>query len=289
MTMPDSPSLDLWTWVALIGCALVIPGVILESAEYVVKWRKNKSFLNAIKKYLREPSLDEYIRFAEWLKPKILKVESLGFFLLVIGLAIEIFGSFEADRLQSKQNSELNWQTELLRSKNLALQQKLQPRIITGEQITNFIFLTEKLPKFPIGVLMGGLTDETLNYATQFREMLERAGYKIPKADTNFPTGVRIVPTLLGWHYQFDPTNEYSSISFFRGYTNGLRSYDFRYEMTNGYCRPIVGDWEIDETNKTFAAISFILGQISITYTEIYAPDWAGLNGNIIFVNQRIR
>jgi len=71
---PDSISLDWWTWVALFGCALVIPGVILESAEYVVKWGKKKSFLKFIERNVRPPAREEYERLAKWLKPKILKV-----------------------------------------------------------------------------------------------------------------------------------------------------------------------------------------------------------------------
>lgn len=91
------------------------------------------------------------------------------------------------------------------------------------------------------------------------------------------------------WDYSFDATNGSPDITFLRGYTNDQAGYHFHYEMTNGYCRPVVASYEIDETNKTIGAIGFVLQQIGFNCNQNYSPDWAGKGGNKILINQRLR
>jgi hypothetical protein len=177
--------LNGWTWLALIGCALVIPGVILESAEYVIKWGKKKKCRQFIDRWIPYPARRECVCAVKILKPIILPIETFGFALLVIGLAVEIFGSFKSDQTQSQENAVmeatntvLNLQIEELHSNNLVLEKELQPRTISIEQITNFIRVSVNIPRnIPITVHASTQGDDTLGFATQIRLMLDKAGF----------------------------------------------------------------------------------------------------------------
>lgn len=68
----------------------------------------------------------------------------------------------------------------------LELQAKLQPRQITTKQVTNFIFLTEKIDKIPIKICVGEADQETETYAYQIRCMLSQAGFKLDSSASLF-------------------------------------------------------------------------------------------------------
>ena len=95
------------------------------------------------------PGRKGYEACAQFIKPKILPIESLGFAVLITGLALEFLGAFVSDRLQSKENAELNYQTEVLHNENLVLQAKLQPvKNNNTKKCRRFLtFLTERITK----------------------------------------------------------------------------------------------------------------------------------------------
>ncbi|HEY5298361.1 MAG TPA: hypothetical protein VIK59_10590 [Verrucomicrobiae bacterium] len=68
-----------------------------------------------------------------------------------------------------------------LNNENLRLQLKLQPRTVSIEQITNFVYLTEKITKIPIKICLtqNGDTPETETFAFQIRDMLTKANFGI--------------------------------------------------------------------------------------------------------------
>ena len=80
-------------------------------------------------------------------------------------------------------NVQLSLRVEELRSNNIALELKLQPRRITQNQIVKFIDLLRNRPKCPVKVCVGVADNETQNYAQQIRGMLDEAGYGTGKAD----------------------------------------------------------------------------------------------------------
>jgi hypothetical protein len=155
---------------SLFGALLVILGVILEGAELIVKnGRKQK-----IRKWLGDIFGNSRRRFVVWLvrflHPRILRFESIGFGVLVIGLAIELFGSFVADALHEQQ-------VEVLRKANDELEAAARDRTISEVQSNLFMVLTKDFPKTDIKVTVGLCDYETQRYAQQIRTMLSAAGY----------------------------------------------------------------------------------------------------------------
>lgn len=111
------------------------------------------------------------------IKPRILPFEAIGFALLFIGLAIELFGSFEAERQQSKVNLVLEKRVEVLREANDKLEAAAKDRTISNVQSNLFMLLVKDLPKIPIKVVVGVEDNETDRYARQIRQLLDAAGY----------------------------------------------------------------------------------------------------------------
>ena len=170
------------------GAVMVIIGVVLEAAELIVKWGGKKKF----RKWVGDVFLKSRRRKVVWcvkhIKPRILPYETLGFVLLFFGLAIELIGSGTAERIQSRENASLeatnmliSLRVEELRESNDELESKMHWRKITPEQIKDFIFLTEKLPKFPVKIMVQYGNNEAFQFASQIRLMLDAAGYKQPE------------------------------------------------------------------------------------------------------------
>jgi hypothetical protein len=85
----ESASLKVWEFVAAVGFVAVIIGVAGESAELIARWVER----------CRGKRLPKKIR--RWILP----VETIFFSLLVLGLAVEFFGSQKAQQIADRQNS----------------------------------------------------------------------------------------------------------------------------------------------------------------------------------------
>jgi hypothetical protein len=175
-------------------------------------------------------------------------------------------------------------EAELTRSNNLVLQKQLQPRIITLTQITNFIFLTDRIPKIPIRVGLGKALDEPLNYAYQIQSMLLRAGFKIPDSDTNFLYGIHTDETAVNFIENGYLLKKYPDVQFIMDNTNNFSAYTFSIQNTNGLSQPIVS---ANDTNGIYAALNFVFNEIGILSVWGYKPEWAGTNHIEIFVMQK--
>jgi hypothetical protein len=174
----------------------------------------------------------------------------------------------------------------VLRSNVVALEIKLQPRNITTKQIEDFMFLTDKMSKFPIRVRIGSI--DSAGFARRVRFMLNQAGYTTPDEDSKFSEGVNFETT----GYVFPKTNrdnvEWDDVVFCTDSTNEVESYHFRFEITNGFTRPIVYlDGVQGDTNRIFAALDFVFGQIGIKTGQWPKSDLAGSAHFGIFVNPK--
>ena len=257
MTFPDLLFL-LFHWLVLIGgSALIVLGLLVEG------------------------------RLADWLgypkrSPKFHRLEIIGTWLIVAGvaweLAVTVNAEFEiakartesgiANRLAGEANERsqqlvrsnllLAATVEELRSNNIILAAKLQPRTITLMQITNFIFLTEKIPKIPITVSTSTSGYEVESFAYQFREMLTKAKFGTP--DNAGPWGINNVTTRLLAQQAGFPWESVSVYAVCYS-TNDSQLWQIHSERTNGFNRPIVTNNDIGET---YMAIRVVLSQIDI-------------------------
>ena len=233
----------------------------------------------------------------KYIKPRILPIETVGFTMLVFGLAVELLGGFAAGRMQSKENSELettnkllSLQIEELHSNNLVLQLKLQPRTITVQQITNFISLTRTMVHFPIRVGIGPNSEEPFNYALQIRDMLNKANFTPPDSDTNslnYFFGVGIDPTAITWTTDRNDTN-WPDVCFASDDTNavslGKQGLTAVLKHFSGLQRPLT---PYENSEMEFEVIPFVFRQIGIQGFYLYKPDWVGTNHFEIFVRQK--
>ena len=213
--------------------------------------------------------------------------------LLVVGLAYELFEASESDKKaadaiksagQANERASSNEvQVAELTSNNIALQLKLQPRIITPEQMKDFMFLTEKIPKFPIRVGVVGL-GEQLNYAIQIRNMLNLAGFKTPDSDTNFMMGIYYDPTAVAWH-NIQDTNPWADIEFDYDSTNFSTTGSVaHFEVVNGIKRWTVQN---NETNLEYKILIQNFQAIGIKTWWEFKPSWTSPNHCGVFVAGR--
>jgi hypothetical protein len=202
--------------------------------------------------------------------------------------ANERAAKFDADRITiSKQAEEIRGTNFLLQARVLELQAKLNPRIITIEQATNFIFLTEKIPKISIGVSIGQLHDETFNFAHQIGHMLEMAGFMRPASHANYLDGIHSDTEKVSY-FPFGNNTKWNDFNFLWNTTNSIGDYNFSFEKTNGFSRPIIPENEMGDTNKVFAALIFCFYQIGLTngFAES-KPDMVSPGEFEIFVLQK--
>jgi len=293
MTSSDSAWLSFWSGLAVIGCIVVVIGVVLEGAEYFVKWGKKKRFRKWVGAVFNDDRRRLVVSWVKYIKPRILPIETVGFTMLVFGLAVELLGGFAAGRMQSKENSELettntqlSLQIEELHSNNLALQAKLQPRIITDRQITNFIFLTEYLPKFPVRVEVAMPSEETASFAWQVRRMLNKATFPTPNSDTNLPIGVDFLQNAYSVPFiQGGTTNIWADAEFVTDRTNDFKYFHFlASQHTNGFDRYFVAD---NDTNDLYSAFISYLIQDGIEIEVSYTPGFVEKGQCAILIKQK--
>jgi len=167
----------------------VFIGILGESAEFIVKWGRKRRFRG----WFNDTNRRRLVGFVKVIRPKLLPIETLFFVVLVIGLAIEILGSFAAERLQSKANLELSatnavilLRVEQLRSNNLVLSIELEklkhPRTIKPEQKTALIKCLSGCPKGKVFISAGAFDGEATMYAQDIEEVLKSAGFETDRA-----------------------------------------------------------------------------------------------------------
>ena len=105
MSASDASSLSLWSWLSLLGLLLVIIGVIMEGAEAVVwtfSWFRRKR-LSVIWSVIPEPHIPKWTH----------RLDHVGWFVLVVGLALETWGHIRVTDITGRENHRLNWQLNL--------------------------------------------------------------------------------------------------------------------------------------------------------------------------------
>jgi hypothetical protein len=274
-------SFSFWDWVDIIGLAMVTIGVLAEVAFGMVEIGFFERLLNKIK-WVKQmlsfpfnptnfPPLELKKNWAEII------IDALVF----LGLALELIAL-----PISLHNSHVD--ISALQGENLELQLKLQPRIITLQQITNFMFLTQTFPKFPIRVEVVAMTGEATGYAWQIRKMLNQANYPPPNSDTNFFLGI----DFLGNAVSVPPTGEvgtngFADLEFVTDNTNDLIVFNYQAEeKTNGFIRYAIAK---TDTNGLNAAFINYLNQDHIVTVWNYTPSWENPNHVAILVMERPR
>jgi hypothetical protein len=179
------------------------------------------------------------------------KWENFWEYVLIIGLGLEL----------AVLPHSINGYEELRKS-NLELQDKLHDRTITTTQITNFIYLMEKVPKIPISICSEDRHGEAYSYAYQIRQLLKQAGYTTP-TNCTATFGIDVNENVVnvrqpGWFIDW-PFVQLISFS-----TNGIyAAWKPVYEKApNGYSRPIVNN---NDPIVIYGAIQFVFNQLGIT------------------------
>jgi len=187
---------------------------------------------------------------------------AIGVFMefLALGHAIPEVMRLEKDVAVSKERTEqLVSKNLVLRSNVVALEIRLQPRTITLKQITNFIFLTEKITKIPIVVRAAPGGEDTESYAFQIRTLLNFAHFGIPANADNW--GIIRDDHKPVFARPIGINDEWADIHLICG-SNGIARFpDFNYEITNGFTRPIVSD---DSVVRIYNAIFFCFQQMKM-------------------------
>jgi hypothetical protein len=271
MSSSDSVWLGVFSGLSVVGCIVVFIGAVLEGSELIVKSSERKRFLAWIRKVFGNTRRRGYEACAKFIKPRILPIESLGFAVLITGLGLEFLGSCASDRLQSKRNSELNNQTEVLHNENLVLQAKLQPRTIKMEQMKDFILLTEDVAKIPVRVVIGEEGDDTETFAFQVRDMLDHAKFFAP---TNAGAwGVDRDPTRLSVRPIGTDVRD-SQVWIICHDTNEIKTVHLPHEFTYGIYRYVVVENHPEKNFNVFSAISDSLNSVGIKCGWNCAPNW---------------
>jgi hypothetical protein len=99
MSAADASSLSLWSVLSLLGLVLVIIGVVFEGAEafiWTISWFRRKRF-SIIWNTLPEPHIPRWAH----------RLDHIGWFILVIGLALETWGHIVVTDITSRENRRL--------------------------------------------------------------------------------------------------------------------------------------------------------------------------------------
>jgi hypothetical protein len=329
MTAADlSSSLNGWIHFAEFGCIVVIVGILGESVELVAKLGKRKDFIKWFSGRLNPRLLAPFVKLTIpdklWIEGISLILVAVGLLIEVIASHV-VYGISDLQNAELKQeagdamtsaaHSESNSAQVLLQvaglnkeaadarviagaaneraanteSNNLVLQKELQPRIITMEQVTNFIFLTEKITKkIPIVVHCSSNGDEAWSFATQIRTMLDRAGFLRDSSQNGIETDAdRHIYATPGRALGF--TNEEYSVIFFNFSTNSLPAIDpYIVEYTNGFCRPIISEKDYDP--RVYEAVSQCFNEIGIKagWNEKQIPISGGESAFEIYIGPKI-
>lgn len=248
LTTISSPSwLLFWEWIEFLSIIVIGFGCWGEGWSEHRKFKARKSKTAA--------------QVKKWFK-------RLFWRMVVIGLGIELiaFGfSFIAS----------NREIEGLQKANLELAAKMQPRDITMEQITNFIFLTEYVSKIPIRICIGRADDETETYAYRIRSMFNSANFTTNndcglfgiKRNDNFrnvaPVGANNSPR------QSDVIFITSNTNFFDALANTVPS-----EKFDGLQRPVA--LNSNDVEGVYFCIERALRRIGINTNLVYMLDTNG-------------
>lgn len=129
------------------------------------------------------------------------KFEKCSVLVLIFGLAIELLAHSVTSHISGVITAGLNEEAgnarkaageaieraEELRKKNIELESKLQPRMITQEQREKFIDSLKSSPKGPIRIQYGNPNNETWIFIFQLRGMLDEAGFGVGDSTALMP------------------------------------------------------------------------------------------------------
>jgi hypothetical protein len=294
MISSDSVWLNFFSELAVVGCIVVIVGVVLEGAELIVKSAKKRTVRKWVGEVFGKHRRRAVVSCAKYIKPRILPFEAWGFVLLVFGLGIETLGSLTADRMQSKENSELelmvaqtgttnaqlSLRVEGLRKLNDELEAK-QTRAITLQQRDRFIDLLKNDPKCPVRIFIESDDIETKIYANQIREMLDGAGYGCGNTD-----GITKVEVSIKYPIG-DPTRDLPVHFLFFGNSNQIINWpSFQWNFTNvGPSGYVTGHFWTNDVSGTPGMIGDAFQKIGIkasfqsseTYYFLKPGEWGVL------------
>ena len=99
MSAADASSLSVWSALSLLGLILVILGVLFEGAEafiWTISWFRRKR-LSVIWITLPEPHIPRWAH----------RLDHVGWFILVVGLALETWGHIRVTDITSRENRRL--------------------------------------------------------------------------------------------------------------------------------------------------------------------------------------
>ena len=107
--------IGLFSWLALFGAGVVIIGIVLESAEVLVKFKHELKCRKWVVLVFGKKWRRELVLGGKFVKSNLFwPFEVLGFAILIAGLVMEMIGSFSAERLQSRENAILESTNVLL-------------------------------------------------------------------------------------------------------------------------------------------------------------------------------
>jgi hypothetical protein len=291
----------LWGWVDLIGDLLVVVGCLGESWMLLNRFSKQMEaqgkrlggvwrLLAFLEAKVRLVCVRLNIAGRKLSESKEHLLEALFVMLVAFGVGLELlslpFSLLESARVGGDAadaklfaakvgttNAQLVAENLVLRSNLVALEIKLQPRIITPQQIENFIFLTEKVSKVPIKICVG--MNGPTSYAGQLRDMFTRARFGIDSS----------VNSTIGITYSFDRTFvrppgelfEWPHILIARYGTNHLKTgtvqmSGFTFENTNGFIRPIAVN--SNDQNEIFMSLYAVFKQVDIPAVVVNDDVW---------------
>ena len=124
MSAADASSLSLWSTLSLLGLILVISGVLLEGVEafiWTLSWFRRKRF-SIIYNIPPEPHIPKWAH----------RLDHVGWFILVIGLALETWGHIVVTDITGRENRRLTAQldsTTKTASTNELLSKQLEIRL----------------------------------------------------------------------------------------------------------------------------------------------------------------
>jgi hypothetical protein len=206
--------------------------------------------------------------------------------LVLFGVVFEVIAAVVTTVVSSIEVAQLNREAadtraeaEQLRKANIELNARLNPRRITAEQLNNFKFLTEDIPKIPIKIATVSAS-EPMTFAHDLREMFSFARFKTnTDVEADGMNSVAGIPfSYFGW------TNHQENVWIVNGGKVGKISYHIATVHTNGFDRPVVVP--PDETNVYFA-ISMCLKQIGIKTTYTAVPYVAEADKFAVFVVEK--
>lgn len=160
--------------------------------------------------------------------------------------------------LANEQTAKLELARVELEKQVVELKLKLKPRIITPEQVANFIFLTERIAKPPIKVSTG--IGSSTSFAVQIRSMLTAAGFGV-HASVNTDSGITHTLTS-GLVRPYGETYEWPDVLIVLG-DESSQVREFTYEPIEGFGRPVAED--PGDLNRIATGIYASLKQIGLS------------------------